>query len=373
MNQVVIGLGYGDEGKGSVTHHLATDDSLVVRFNGGHQAGHTVAYKRSRHVFSNFTSGTVKKAIGYWSRFCTVHPVGLMNEYRILQKKKITPWLHYIDPLCPVTTPWDIERNQDNTRKFGFPNSVGVGFGTTIQRQEDHYMLHARDLLFPQILEYKLSNILSYYRAPYDLQYYEFLKAVKQMQEVDCILIKRPEVPKNMHVVFEGAQGIMLDQDHGFFPFVTRSYTTCRNALEVMVDLDIADVPYETYYVTRPYQTRHGVGPMVGKLLKTNAIDDPLETNVTNKWQGDFFKAPLDLETMKYAVQTDALYNKSKYRILAITCRDQVKQIELLVSAKPVNTKYVKAIKVVTELDLIDALSLPKFKVFSLDGIVKSS
>jgi len=84
---IVVGLGYGDEGKGLTTDFLCGQSKfpLVIRFNGGHQAGHTVVTKDGvRHVFSSFGAGTLRNAPTYWSRYCTFSPAYLLYELESL-------------------------------------------------------------------------------------------------------------------------------------------------------------------------------------------------------------------------------------------------------------------------------------------------
>ena len=132
MNKAVIGLGFGDEGKGFTTDYLCSQhpNSLVVRFNGGHQAGHTVVYNGLRHVFSNFGSGTLRGCPTYWSEHCTVDPIGVLNELIVLRDNGVTPKL-YIDAECPITTPFDIHNNRkvEDSNSHG---SCGVGRKTSI-------------------------------------------------------------------------------------------------------------------------------------------------------------------------------------------------------------------------------------------------
>src|SRR5271157_842973 len=141
----VIGLGFGDEGKGLVTDYLCSQlsDPLVIRYSGGQQAGHTVYFNNIKHIFSNFGSGTLRGAPTYWSKFCTVDPVGIVNELNILLEKGIKPLL-YIDDECQITTPFDKIFNQTSTNNLN-NGTCGVGFGATIQRVEDHYSLTIGD------------------------------------------------------------------------------------------------------------------------------------------------------------------------------------------------------------------------------------
>ncbi len=228
---IVLGLGYGDEGKGLVTSTLCNHKpDFVVRFNGGHQAGHTVVYNGIHHVFSNFGSGTLQGIPTYWSKFCTVHPTGLNREYKILKEKGITPRI-YFDPLCPITTPWEISMNRHDDTVSGH-GSVGVGFGATIQRQEDFYKLHIQDIFYPKVFEQKLNQIADYYfEKGYSVsisqrEMRDFLEDVEEVK--NFVNISNPEMLYNKSLVFEGAQGILLDMDMGFFPNVTRSNTTSK-------------------------------------------------------------------------------------------------------------------------------------------------
>lgn len=133
MKNIVIGLGFGDEGKGMVTDFLCShlpSSKIVTRFSGGHQAGHTVELKGYRHVFSNFGSGTLRGIPTYWSERCTVDPIGLVNELTILLNQGFKPRL-YINQNCPITTPYDKSvqqiKNREGVNQF---NTCGVGFGS---------------------------------------------------------------------------------------------------------------------------------------------------------------------------------------------------------------------------------------------------
>lgn len=316
---IVIGLGFGDEGKGLTTSYLCSKvkNPVVVRFNGGHQAGHTVIHKGRRHVFSSFGSGTLQGASTYWSKYCTVHPSAFMNELDRFWGTGILPKIT-MDPMCPVTTPYDVTSNhsQELMKRHG---SVGVGFGTTIARQEAGYKLHVMDLFHPAVMMAKLQSIARYYESPVqseELQ--EYLKAVEDMLKfIDVDWHGRYLEAHKEHLIFEGAQGVLLDMDHGFFPNVTRSNTTCKNALSLM------DTNQEVYYVTRCYQTRHGNGFMSNE-KPLELMNNSSETNVLSKWQGEFRIGELDRDLLVYALKCDRIYAKDRKVNLVITCCDQL-------------------------------------------------
>ena len=162
---IVLGLQFGDEGKGLTTSSLVVpkERTLVVRFNGGHQAGHTVVKNGYRHVFSSFGSATLHGTPAtFWSRYCTFYPKAYCNEREVLRNIGIEPNF-YIDPLAMVTTPFDIIANhrEEENNKHG---SVGVGFGTTVKRHEETpYRIYAGDLMYEELVIHKLNQIADYY------------------------------------------------------------------------------------------------------------------------------------------------------------------------------------------------------------------
>lgn len=313
---IVLGMGFGDEGKGLTTSFLCDQVKrpLVVRFSGGHQAGHTVVTNGIRHVFSSFGSGTLQGVPTYWSRYCTFYPKAFLNEYKALGKKGVEPYF-CVNPLAPMTTPYDVEFNRRAEEKLRH-GSVGAGFGATIQRQEAYYKLFVQDLMFKDIMFQKLKNIAKYYsgiQVDLDLFMSEAEEAYK------LINICPDEILKTYDPIFEGSQGIMLDQDFGFFPNVTRSNTTSRNALELHPWLRQSAV----YYVTRSYQTRHGNGYMTNE-KKLALKNNKLETNKSNKYQGHFRTGNLDVNLLKYAIQCDDNFSRGMAKNLVVTCLDQL-------------------------------------------------
>jgi len=329
---IILGLGFGDEGKGSFVNYLCSKskDSLVVRFNGGHQVGHTVVVGDKRHVFSNFGSGTLQGVPTYWSEYCTVDPIGLLNEGTALRNMGISPNIIF-NANAMVTTPFDTIKNinLDNGNNHG---TVGVGFGTTIQRNEDHYRLFVRDLEYPAIRDAKLKLIQSHYGyiSPDNsstAKMIEKFKAACDDLAENYSIVNQLIFDRFNNLIFEGGQGIMLDMDYGFFPHVTRSNTTSKNAIEIIKSLGI-EPNYKnitTYYITRAYQTRHGNGPMSNEHLDTSYIKvNPLETNVNTGYQGVFRKSVLDMDMLDYAIHCDNFHNPYSKKAIVITCLDQV-------------------------------------------------
>lgn len=328
MKKIIIDAGFGDSGKGIVTDWLcssASKPALVVRHSGGHQCGHTVVDGKFRHVFSNFGSGSFRGVPTWWSRFCTVEPRGFMNELEILTAKGVDPEI-YIDARCPVTTPYDIVANQHRHR-LTYHGSCGVGFGATMQREEDFYSLVFCDLYFPDILQEKLRNIRNYYRVQgVDVDSVceeNFLASCADM--VNASNIKKEHPSRIQDYIFEGSQGLLLDQHFGFFPHVTRSNTGTKNALDLLTrDFNQFYCLDEIYLVTRAYQTRHGAGWMSNQHITHKILENPNETNKDHKYQGTFRRTLLDVTLLEYAINRDKCIQDSDNKRLVLTCLDHI-------------------------------------------------
>lgn len=347
-SKAVIGLGFGDEGKGLVTNYLCLQnpEALVVRYSGGQQAGHTVVKDDKRHVFSNFGSGTLNGNPTYWSQYCSVDPIGIYNELQTLLRINIKPNL-YIYLKCPVTTPYE----KHSLGRSITDGTCGTGVGQTFQREENHYSLLFEDLFIPTILEIKLDLIKEYYKDICGLISQEeidvFLYCVNKVINSKYIHLSF-NIPKDQDIIFEGSQGLLLDQNIGFFPHVTRSNTGSKNILELNT------YPYGTseleyFMVTRAYQTRHGNGPMTHFEDFCHIIANPLETNVSNKFQGDFRVSLLDLDLLEYGMKKDGMVYKNKIESLVITCLDQLEDYYFVYKGK--------VVKCFDEKDFIEKVS----------------
>ena len=278
-SQAVIGCCFGDEGKGKVVSYLCSQSEikrpLVIRYCGGHQAGHHVVIDdKCDHVFSNFGSGTLQGVDTYWSEYCTVDPVGIINELIELKSKLISPYL-YINENCPITTPYEKIANVKADKLSGH-GSVGVGVGQTFQREEDHYSLTVSDLFHPKVLRIKLELLRKYYHIEnidynniYEESIYNFKRSCEKI--IDSYYIKITNainVKMYDNFIFEGGQGLLLDQNFGFFPHVTRSNTGTKNILKMGFSPEI-------FLVTRAYLTRHGNGPLTNENIHHSIKDNP--------------------------------------------------------------------------------------------------
>ncbi len=364
---VVIGSAYGDEGKGLITdylsHQLIEQDKkvCVVRFNGGAQAGHTVTTPDGRrHVFHHFGSGHFAGALTFLTRDFLTNPILFERESKELEYADVL-----VEGESPVTTPYDMLLNQfqEQQRHRNRHGSCGVGIGETVQRQETgpKFSYIVRDMFNEDACatHSRLDNLI--------LEYYEpRLREVirdKDLLEAGLVLMHSPvlraqfvdaqeyfvrhartesfkSIADRRHLIFEGAQGLLLDQNSKEFPHVTRSNTGMKNVAALLRELDF-EFEVDAYYVTRCYSTRHGAGalahemPDFASVLGYSIVD---ETNIEHNFQGVIRYAPLNLDAYGTATQEDSWHilgsdvrpkGMRKFnRVDTVTCVDQVLQAQ---------------------------------------------
>jgi adenylosuccinate synthase len=327
--RVVIGASFGDEGKGLITDYLCSQGAgMVVRFNGGGQAGHTVVTPDGqRHVFRHFGSGTFLGIPTFLSQFFVCNPIIALREADELIDLGINPVV-YAHPNCLVTTFADMIINQERERKLGDKRhgSTGTGFNETINRSTlPELAITMSDLWNSVPLEDRLRTISRKYAeyrtgSPIDFSDSMIAKFIelagKFANAVHPLGIAQCPDP-----VFEGAQGLMLDQNNKeYYPHLTRSNTGMKNVRVLCAQAGIAESAIEAFYVSRTYLTRHGAGKLPGEDPRACFDDD---TNGTNEWQGPLRFAPLGVLDLTERVTRD--FGGAGYK-LAMTHCDQYNQ-----------------------------------------------
>jgi adenylosuccinate synthase len=351
--KVVIGANFGDEGKGLMTDYFAAqaNDSIVVRFNGGAQAGHTVVTTDNReHVFSHFGSGTLNFIPTYLSEFFIVNPLLFRSEYEKLSALStggVLPHV-FVDGDCLVTTPYDMIINQiiETLRGNSRHGSCGLGINETIRRTEDfdgRYKLYIHDIYDESLLRIKLEAIKSEYvpQRLADLGVTDipdiFGTVLEDYGIIESFIIDCGEFLSTITVtdlnvlnlygtiVFEGAQGLLLDQNSEYFPYVTHSNTGMVNVAKILEKVQF-QYDIEITYVTRCYTTRHGAGafPTETATLPYSKIVDT--TNIPNTWQGSLRFGLVDLTSLQEHIVKDLQVSGKEFfpYSLAITCLDQI-------------------------------------------------
>lgn len=283
-----------------------------------------------KHVHSSYGSGTLLGRPSYISEYCCFYPPHIEAERDVLLTSNINPTL-YIHPLAKLTTPLDVAYNRVRESRLNH-GSVGVGIGATFERNANNYKLHAADIGTPMLMEAKLQEIKEYYDVlmenytPEEKEYFseiskeEFKYFYKSLASMHFEIASYNYLKQFSVIIFEGAQGIMLDMDFGTFPNVTYSNCTSKNALSICHALNISDI--SIHYVTRCYQTRHGNGWM-SQEGNVSLINNEEEINVTRNWQGAFRTGELDPKLLNYAMKCDDIYSFDYEKHLHVTCLDQ--------------------------------------------------
>jgi adenylosuccinate synthase len=326
---VIVDLGFGDAGKGLLTDFLVrrTGAAMVVRYNGGAQAGHNVVAPDGRHhTFSQFGSGTFVPGVRtFLSRDVIVHPTGLLREEAALRSVGVTDGFERlrISADALVITPYHqaLGRLRERARGSAAHGTCGVGVGETVahDRGSDSEAVRVRDVTDQALLRRKLRRIREIAR--------EEARGLDSFASADAAVFDRSEVAEQWigeaaHVVpliagedawmpranesdtiiFEGAQGVLLDEWHGFHPYTTWSTCTSAPAVQLlsqfMPDADVCRIG-----ILRTYAVRHGPGPLP---TETADIGMPNEHNTENEWQGAVRRGWFDGVLARYAVAADA-------------------------------------------------------------------
>ncbi|KQW76384.1 adenylosuccinate synthase [Methylibium sp. Root1272] len=288
-NVVVVGTQWGDEGKGKVVDWLTDHAAAVVRFQGGHNAGHTLVIKGKKTALQLIPSGVMRDGVAcYIGNGVVVDPTHLLGEIERLEAAGVEVRSRlFISESCPLILPFHVEldkarealRESSGAGKIG---TTGKGIGPAYEDKVARRALRVQDLKHPDRFAKKLRDLLELHN--FVLQ--GFLKAdALEFQPIFDHAMKVAEQLKPMladvgvrihetnlaggSVLFEGAQGTLLDIDHGTYPYVTSSNCVAGNAAA-----GSGVGPDKLHYIlgiTKAYTTRVGSGPFPTEL----PMDEP--------------------------------------------------------------------------------------------------
>ena len=280
-NVVVIGTHWGDEGKGKIVDLLTEDVAAVVRFQGGHNAGHTLVVEGKKTVLHLIPSGILHPGVRCLIGNGVVLSIpDLMKEIAELEETGVSVRDRMLLSLdCPLIMPYHVALDRcvelrRGNQKIG---TTGRGIGPAYEDKVGRRGLRLRDLLDREQLIYKMEGLLEYHNFMLE-QYYEaepvslaeclaasldYVEALKPMMG-DVLTTLADYRRSGAAVLFEGAQGALLDIDHGTYPFVTSSNTTA-GAISAGCGVGPLYLDY-ILGITKAYTTRVGEGPFPTEL-----------------------------------------------------------------------------------------------------------
>jgi adenylosuccinate synthase len=283
-NVVVVGTQWGDEGKGKVVDWLTDHAQGVVRFQGGHNAGHTLVIKGVKTALQLIPSGIMREGVKcYIGNGVVVDPAHLLSEIQRLEKIGLEVRSRlFISESCPLILPFHVEvdkareslRESSGAGKIG---TTGKGIGPAYEDKVARRALRVQDLKHPQRFEAKLRELLALHNAALQgvlggqpLAFEPIFENAMAMGEqlkpmmADVGYLIHQAGLRGENILFEGAQGTLLDIDHGTYPYVTSSNCVAGNAAA-----GSGVGPDRLHYIlgiTKAYATRVGSGPFPTEL-----------------------------------------------------------------------------------------------------------
>ena len=251
-NIAVIGMEWGDEGKGKITHYLAEKADVVARFNGGNNAGHTIEANNSKIVLHLIPSGIMyKNKLNVIGNGMVVDPKVLLHEIKNLEKNNVNVSAKnlVISENAHVILPYHIEEDKQSGASIGTTSrGIGPAYTDKAARRGLKFYEFADDAIFK-----KRFGSREFYQ-----EYREYANALKPYVNDTSSLIN-DALNQNKKILFEGAQGTLLDIDHGTYPFVTSSSAVTGG---ICTGLGIPPKKIQSVMgVCKAYKTRVGLGP----------------------------------------------------------------------------------------------------------------
>ena len=372
MNKAVIGLQWGDEGKGKIVDFLSEKFDLVARYQGGNNAGHTVIVEDVTYKLNLIPSGVIRGKVCFLGQGIVLDPDHFLKEYKQICKKISNPNI-YLSSNIPLILPYHKQLDKINESILTVEDKIGTtakGIGPAYQDKVGRKSIKLYDLKSSDKIKEKLENIKKFYDPVLNAYHEEvididqYIKILDSFyEEVGSLIVDNSFIKKNFNqekILFEGAQGALLDLDHGSYPFVTSSNTISSN---IMIGSGL-QVDYQTVGIFKAYATRVGNGPFPSELF--DKIGDYIaETGVE---YGTVTKRKrrcgwLDLVSLKYSCQINRVNE------LCITKIDVLNNLEEIKICKSYQSQSFEEINF-NDSDFLKSLSLNEndFEIFQSWG-----
>ena len=275
-NVAVIGTQWGDEGKGKIVDWLSERADIVVRFQGGHNAGHTLVIDGTKYKLSILPSGTVRSGkLSIIGNGTVVDPFHLLSEIAHLQNQgvQISPDNLLLSETATLILPVhaQVDKAREVLRGSGKIGTTGRGIGPAYEDKIARRAIRIADLSDTDVLKKKIEQIVTWHNIFLKASGDEGITASSVFEQLEPII---PEIlsytgrswevlgaahASGKRILFEGAQGVMLDIDHGTYPFVTSSNTVAAQAA-IGSGTGPSNIHF-TLGITKAYTTRVGEGP----------------------------------------------------------------------------------------------------------------
>ena len=340
---VVIGSQWGDEGKGKITDYLAEKADVVVRTQGGNNAGHTIIFNNRKFALHLIPSGIFNpNIINIMANGMVINPVALLEELKILRSQGIEDYKLFISNRAHVVMPYHIDLDDlyEELKKDYPVGTTKRGIGPAYMDKTARIGIRISDLIHPESLYQRLETSLNFNnmilkannRRTYDIQelYEEYLKIGEGIKSyvTDTSVLLNKLIGEDKNVLFEGAQGSMLCLDHGTYPYVTSSSPT---AASVPLNAGISSEHItDVIGVTKAYTTRVGEG------VFPSEFEDEIAKQIreVGKEYGTTTKRPrrigwLDMVVLKHVKRINGMKHLS---VMLLDVLTGIKEIKICVS-----------------------------------------
>ena len=375
MNKAVIGLQWGDEGKGKIVDYLSEDFDLVVRYQGGNNAGHTVIVDDTTYKLNLIPSGVIRGKICFLGQGVVLDPNHFFNEFDQIKKKINNPEI-YLSSNISLILDYHKQLDKINESILNTEKKIGTtskGIGPAYQDKVGRKSIKLYDLKSKKIIEEKMHSIKKFYDPILESFNESKINIEQTIQDllifydvVNELIVDNSQIKKefkNKKILFEGAQGALLDLDHGSYPFVTSSNTVSSN----IVIGSALQVDYQTVGIFKAYATRVGNGPFpselfddIGDYIAEKGVEIGTVTKRKRRcgW--------LDLVSLKYSCEINRVNE------LCMTKADVLNNLSEIKVCKSYNSKKYEDVNF-SESDILESLSLENsdFEVFSTWGEIE--